>query len=140
MVVMSIMIDRILNWFDSFRVPIGVFLSLVIVSIGGLLIWYDRHAPITKIETVKVIGALVSTSNSGLSNVTSPATKLTNINTASASELDKLPGIGPAYAGRIVEYREKNGQFKATHDIVKIKGIGEATYAKISGLISTGGE
>lgn len=134
------MIDRILNWFERFRVPIGVFLSLIIVSIGGLLIWYDRHAPVTKTETVKVIDAQVSTSNGSLSSATSQATKLTNINTASAGELDKLPGIGPTYANRIVEYRQKNGNFKTTHDVVKIKGIGEATYAKIRGLISTGGE
>ena len=53
-----------------------------------------------------------------------------NINTASAEELTQLQGIGQKYAARIVEYREQNGPFAAPEDIMKIKGIGPATYEK----------
>ncbi len=133
------MIEKILNWFEKFRVPIGIFLSVIIVSIGGLLIWYDRHAPVTKTETVKVTQSTAT--NSGSANISGKQVgKIININTASVSELDGLPGIGPTYAQRIIEYRNSKGGFKSPSDIVNVKGIGQATYAKIKGLISTGGE
>ena len=51
-----------------------------------------------------------------------------NINTANAEELMKLERIGPKYAARIIEFREKNGPFKAPEDIMKVKGIGQKTW------------
>ena len=55
-----------------------------------------------------------------------------NINKASAQQIaDALKGIGMAKAQAIVEYRKKNGKFKKAEDIVKVKGIGPATFAKI---------
>ena len=55
-----------------------------------------------------------------------------NINKASAKQIaDALKGIGMAKAQAIVEYRKKNGKFKKPGDIVKVKGIGPATFAKI---------
>lgn len=59
-----------------------------------------------------------------------------NINSASASELDSLPGIGPAYAGRIIEYREANGGFKSIEEIQNVKGIGPKTFEKLRDLIT----
>lgn len=51
-----------------------------------------------------------------------------NINTASADELEKLKQVGPNYAIRIIEYREKNGPFEKPEDIMKVKGIGPKTF------------
>ncbi|MBU1092213.1 helix-hairpin-helix domain-containing protein [Patescibacteria group bacterium] len=59
-----------------------------------------------------------------------------NINTASATELDRLSGIGPIIAGRIIDYRQKYGAFKRKEDIVKVSGIGSAMYAKIKDQIT----
>jgi len=59
-----------------------------------------------------------------------------NINSASASQLDSLPGIGPAYAGRIIDYREANGGFKTIEEIENIKGIGPKTFQKLKDLIT----
>lgn len=59
-----------------------------------------------------------------------------NINTASAEELCGLPGIGVELAGRIVKFREENGMFRGIGDILDVKGIGFATFAKIKYVIS----
>lgn len=61
-----------------------------------------------------------------------------NINTATAKELDTLPGIGPAYAERIIKYREEFGPFKKIEDMKKVRGIGDATFEEIKDLITVG--
>ena len=58
-----------------------------------------------------------------------------NINTANEKELDTLPGIGPAIARRIVEYRSSQ-PFTKIEDIMQVKGIGEKKFAKIKELIT----
>jgi len=57
-----------------------------------------------------------------------------NINTAYREQLEALPGIGPVYAGRIIEYREKYG-FRKIEDIIKVKGIAQRTLERIKDLI-----
>jgi competence protein ComEA len=61
---------------------------------------------------------------------------LINLNTASVVELDVLPGVGPAIAQRIVDYREANGAFASVEDVMSVKGIGPATYAKFEDMIT----
>lgn len=59
-----------------------------------------------------------------------------NINTATQEELDALPGIGPATATKIIEYRKEKGKFKQKEEIKEVSGIGEAKYEKIKEYIS----
>jgi competence protein ComEA len=54
-----------------------------------------------------------------------------NVNTADAAQLEDLPGIGPALAGRIVEYRQKHGAFKKGADLTQVKGIGKVKLEKM---------
>lgn len=61
-----------------------------------------------------------------------------NINTATVEELDTLPRIGPSTAQAIVDYRTQNGPFKTVQDIMKVPGIGPATYDLIKNLITVG--
>jgi competence protein ComEA len=62
-----------------------------------------------------------------------------NLNTASKDELVALPGIGPAKAQAIIDYRTKNGPFKAVEEVRKVKGIGEKLYAQIKPELSVNG-
>lgn len=57
--------------------------------------------------------------------------KKVNINTANQSELEKLPGIGPAIASKIIEYRQQNGKFENIEDLQNVKGIGDAKFGNI---------
>lgn len=62
-------------------------------------------------------------------------TDLININTATAAELDTLPGIGEVLAQKIIEYRAKNGLFSSISDIKGVSGIGDAKFEAIRSLI-----
>ncbi len=64
--------------------------------------------------------------------------ELININTASQTELESLPGIGPTTAQKIIAYREANGPFAKIEDIVNVSGIGPGTFEKIKDLITVG--
>lgn len=61
-----------------------------------------------------------------------------NINTAGVAELDKLPGVGPALAERIIQYRTDNGPFARPEDLQKVSGIGAKTYEKMATMVTSG--
>lgn len=79
-------------------------------------------------------GSVNPAAKSGTSSKAAPSGPV-NINTASAEELDTLPGIGPAMAQRIIEFRETEGAFTSIEDIKKVKGIGEAKFEKMKDKI-----
>jgi competence protein ComEA len=56
---------------------------------------------------------------------------LVNLNSATVSQLQMLPGIGAKTAERIVQYREKNGPFKKIEELMNIQGIGEKTFLRL---------
>src|SRR5436190_11401619 len=59
-----------------------------------------------------------------------------NINTASAEELEKLPGIGKALAARIVEHREKYGPFRKPEHLIIVRGISDKRFRALRELIT----
>jgi len=58
-----------------------------------------------------------------------------NLNTATVSDLDTLPRIGPALAQRIIDYREANGRFSSVDDLRSVTGIGEKTFEGLKDLV-----
>ncbi len=63
---------------------------------------------------------------------------LVNINTADAAALQALPGVGATKAAAILNYREKNGSFRTTEDLMKVSGIGESTYENLKDFVTVG--
>ena len=57
--------------------------------------------------------------------------KKVNINSANQEELETLPGVGPALAVRIIEYRNSNGKFEKVEDVQNVKGIGDSKFTNI---------
>ena len=67
--------------------------------------------------------------------LSSPSQGTVNINTASAEELQRIPGIGPAMAERILEFRQTSGKFTTPEDLLQISGIGEKKFAKMQPFV-----
>lgn len=81
-------------------------------------------------------GALMTEASNQAQTSSSSKEGLININKASETELLQIPGVGPAKATAIIEYREQNGGFSAKEDMKKISGIGEKTYEKLEAFIT----
>lgn len=75
-----------------------------------------------------------SDKNSNNSNIVEKNSKV-NINTATQTELETLPGIGPSTSAKIIEFREKNGKFKSIEDLKNVSGIGDVKFDNIKDKI-----
>lgn len=76
-------------------------------------------------------GQACTSAEGGLSGSDPEGQGLVNINTANATQLTQLPGIGPAIAQKIIDYRTANGPFTSVDDLTKVPGIGAAKLAQI---------
>ena len=62
--------------------------------------------------------------------------ELVNLNTATAEQLDTLPGVGPSTAKKIIDYREEHGGFNSVEDLNEVSGIGDVTFEKLKDLVT----
>ena len=105
-------------------------LTVIFLCVLAALFYRDSQAGQSGTYTV--------TTERAAQETVAPEPLLIDINTASAEELDQLPGIGAVIAQRIVDYRQANGPFASIEEIMEVKGIGEATFADIRDSITVG--
>jgi competence protein ComEA len=113
-----------------YKLPFGSRVQDLVVLAGGFL-------PAADTAGINLAALLVDSSQIDIKLNSTASTSL-EINTATADELETLPGIGPTAAKNIIEFRLKNGQFDFIEDIQKVAGIGPVTFEKIKTLITTG--
>ena len=84
------------------------------------------------------VSSETSSVKTGISSSTISSSKTTkiNINKATQTELETIPGIGPSTALKIIDYREENGKFNSIEDIKNVSGIGDAKYEKMKDYIT----
>ena len=127
----------------------GILVLIIIAGIGA--IWWDSlnrtkiNRENQEVAELKQQNELLrqqlsdnsSKSVAGTETIEGETDKI-NINTADASELDKLPNIGPARAADIIAYREANGGFSSIEELKNIKGIGDKTFEDLKDLVTVG--
>jgi competence protein ComEA len=115
-----------------YSLPFGSRVEAAINASGGFLPGAEQE----KVNLAAILDDGQQIDVPGLVDTSHISAGRVNINSASAEELDALPGIGPTTAQAIVDYRSENGPFEYIQDLQKVPGIGPATFAKISNLIS----
>ena len=94
-----------------------------------------RYIAVLTLVCLAVFGSLGLAAQGPAGQVSAPAGKaagpVVNLNTATAEQLEALPGVGPKTAARIIEYRQKNSGFKKIEDLMNVRGIGEKTFLKM---------
>ena len=99
---------------------------MIRIVIAALLVVGLSAAPSAAQDTTRRTSAVSSAS----------ASAPVNLNTATAAQLETLPGIGKATAERILEYRQKNGSFKKVEDLMNVRGMGEKSFLKLKPLVT----
>ena len=130
-----------------YALPEGARVQDVVSAAGGFLAEADKETinlariledgEMLEIPYVEGFSPVIPTP---VPNVIQPGSDsdLININTASAFELETLPGIGPTLSRKIIEYREANGPFISTEDIINVSGIGPGNYERFKDMITVG--
>lgn len=123
-----------------YKMARGSRMGEVLVAAGGLAAGADREwveKNINKAEIVKD-GMKIYIPSKGEEALVlgSESSGLININTAGMEELDKLPGVGPGIAQKIIDYRQNNAGFRDINEIKLVSGIGEKLFEKIKDQIS----
>lgn len=116
-----------------------------VTAAGGLAPNADRlavnmAARLTDAQQIRIphVGESTLTTPEPLSSAVEAATSVAatvNINTADGATLATLPGIGPAMAQRIIEYRTANGRFASVEDLQNVRGIGPSIFAELKDYV-----
>jgi competence protein ComEA len=123
-----------------YRLPQGARVADAVARAGGLTRSAQRTAvnlaaPLADGEQVVVAARGVGSAAGGAAAAPAAASGPVSLSTASAEQLDALPGIGPVTAQKIVDYRTEHGPFTSVEGLDAIPGIGPAKIADLQGLV-----
>jgi competence ComEA-like helix-hairpin-helix protein len=120
--------------------------ALLLVIGAGYDLW-RAHAPLASLEpaTTARVGTDPQSADTSASTVTAPAESVRaaasprlDLNHADAAALDRLPGIGPVLADRIIAHRTQHGPFQEADDLQAVPGIGQALFKRLAPLVTVG--
>lgn len=114
--------------------PLTTRSILVLLSFATLLVTFACIKRQRAANTSNLSTASVATQSQTTTQDT--AAPRININTASATELEKLPGIGKTFAERIVEHREKYGPFRRPEHLLMVRGLSDKRFRALRDLIT----
>ena len=120
-----------------YHLAAGTRIADAVAAAGGAIARADitlvnLAAPLADGEQVLVpVRGTAAATGSGTPSPTAPL----DLNTASVEQLDALPGVGPATAQKIVDYRQAHGPFRSIDELEAVPGIGPAKLAELKGLV-----
>ena len=117
--------------------PLFTLTFISFMFVFGLL--FVRTAVHTPLQMQHPMTFVHSTATVASVSNSKPDTRKVNINTATAGQLQTLPGIGPVLAKRIITHRSAHGPFGSVAELINVSGIGEKKLESIWNLITTGG-
>ena len=100
------------------------------------MVWMKRMAGALALAVMATAGGEARGLQTPDATKTAAPAALVNLNTATAAELERLPGLGPALVARILDYRQKNSGFKKVEDLMSIEGIGERSFLRLKPLVT----
>lgn len=106
-------------------IVVALILSIVLVGYNAFLL--PQYEPVS-----------MSYREADFSASASASANLYDINSATAEQLQNIPGIGPVLAERILAYRQETGGFQSLTELKEVEGIGDATYQKIIPFLTLG--
>jgi competence protein ComEA len=119
-----------------YQLPIGARLVDAVFAAGGLTEEADNASVNLARELTDGEQIIVFSISQDGESPGSTSSGLISLNRAGDKELEELPGIGPALAGRIIAWREANGGFKSVQDLLKVSGIGESLLSGVIDLVT----
>ncbi|MEI6266528.1 MAG: helix-hairpin-helix domain-containing protein [bacterium] len=129
---------------NKIREQIGILLICLVLVLSGFLLLNQKKdqgeisfvAGDNTVVANKSTDSTVSTPQVAEKTTTASISEKININTASIEDLDKLSGVGPATAQKIIDYRAQNGGFKSIEEVKEVSGIGDVKYSQMKDNIT----
>lgn len=109
------------------RQDVKVIIAMLgVVGVGSGVMWWKQGGRFSPAREIRVMAVHPHAASTHRERTSAPL----DLNVATAAELERVPGIGPIMARRIVRDRETKGRFARLEDLTRVKGVGKKTLAK----------